>query len=110
MDAMMVARPCLDVLLLASRLALEHKGGLAELVTAMVVRGEGSREEGEGVVALESLRALVGAVVEVVEAVGQAGGEGVGASGAASAGAVEAPWGQSSKRRKVCKAYQTWVL
>jgi hypothetical protein len=106
MGTMMVARPCLDVLLLASRLALEHKGSLAELVTAMVVRGEGCREEGEGVVALESLRALVGAVLEVVEAVEQAGGEGD-ASGAASAGAVEAPSGQGSTRRKVCKAHRT---
>jgi hypothetical protein len=29
----MVARPCMDVLLPASRLALEHKRGLAELMT-----------------------------------------------------------------------------
>jgi hypothetical protein len=67
------ARPCLDVLMLASRLTLEHRAGLAELVEGMV-RGEGCREEGEGVVAVESLRALAGALSDLLAGVGEEGG------------------------------------
>jgi hypothetical protein len=45
----------MDVPLPASRLALDHKRDLAELMTGMVVWGEGRREQGEGRVAVGSV-------------------------------------------------------
>jgi hypothetical protein len=88
------ARPCLDVLMLASRLALEHQEGLEALMKDLV-RGEGCREKGESLVAVGSLRALAEALQGLLGSVGQEGGGGACGPG----NTTEAVTGQKRKVR-----------
>jgi hypothetical protein len=87
-----IARPCLDVLLLAARLTLEHKAGLTELVRGMMRSGTGDGGAvGLGATGasepLDVLKAMAEAVLEMVGEGGhEEGGGGGGRKGSRAGG------------------------
>lgn len=64
------AAPVLDMLMLASKLAVEHQAGLTRLVGQLVGAGGGGTSHDPAMV-LGSLRALCGALAEVLQGAAQ---------------------------------------